>query len=146
MKAYVMTIAGAALLSAFADAAAPHGWHKYIRLVTGLILLSVIVAPVLKADQIYTGDYPPVEQVDYTPLPRLVASQLEQNICEDIKSRLKSEMDAEVDDVCVSVRINSDGLIDGVDEIYVHTAHSDFDAIKARLAEVYGAKKIEVLR
>lgn len=145
MKNYVMMIAGGAVLSAFADIIVPFAWKKYIRVITGFVLLAVIINPVLKLDGIDMISDIPIPEVDYTPMPNMVAEQLEKNICEDIQTRLKDEfgIDAQAE---ASVSINSDGLIDSVDEIRVYASCKNSDAVKARLGEVYGARSIEIVR
>ena len=46
MKAYFLMILGAAVLSALASIMSPEKWRGYIRLVTGIIILSCIVSPI----------------------------------------------------------------------------------------------------
>lgn len=145
MKNYVMMIAGGAVLSAFADIIVPSAWKKYIRVITGFILLTVIMNPVLKINGIDMLNGFCAEDIDYTPMSDMVAEQLERNICEDIQSRLKTEfgIDAQAE---ASVSINDEGLIDCVDEIIVYTSCTEEDTVKSRLYEVYGAEKIEIAR
>lgn len=145
MKNYVMMIAGGAVLSAFADIIVPFAWKKYIRVITGFILLTVIMNPVLKINGIDMLSEFHVEDIDYTPMPDMVADRLERNICEDIQSRLKTEFDIDAQ-AEASVSINEEGLIECVDEIVVYASCGNEDKVKSRLYEVYGAKKIEIVR
>ena len=45
MKEYLMRIVGAVLICVFTDMALPDKWSKYIKIITGLIIISTIASP-----------------------------------------------------------------------------------------------------
>lgn len=145
MRTYVMMIAGGAILSAFADIMVPSSWKKYMRIITGFILLAVIMSPAgrLGFTDIFSQSFP-ADEVEYTPMPELVADELEKRVEEDAEERIKREYGADCD-IDASVSLNSEGLIKSVDRISVRTSSTRREAIQKRLYEVYGAEKVEFL-
>ena len=45
MKSYIITVIGAALLSALAEIISPEKWRGYVKIITGLVVISSIIAP-----------------------------------------------------------------------------------------------------
>lgn len=138
-----MMIAGGAVLSAFADIMAPNEWKKYMRIITGFILLAVIMSPAARIGvmDMFKGSFP-VEEAEYTPMPSLVAEELEKNVENDARERIKREYGADCE-IDATLSLNSEGLIDSVDTISVKTDSARRSAIQSRLYEVYGAKSVE---
>ena len=144
MKSYVMMIAGGALLSAFADIMVPSEWKKYVRIITGFILLAVIMSPAARIKEINLfEEHFPTDKVEYTPMPQMVASELEKSISADAEERLRTQLGAgcEID---TRVRINGEGQIEAVEEMRVRTAYNDAEAVRRLISEVYGAEKVTV--
>ena len=145
MKSYVMMIAGGAMLSAFADIMAPEEWKKYIKIITGFILLAVIVTPAARLGhmELFAQSFSDAE-VEYTPMPQMVAEELEKRVEQDAEDRMKSEYSADCE-IDASVKINSDGLIESVEKMTVKTNSARTEAIRKRLCEVYGLSSVEFL-
>ena len=46
MREYMITVIGGAVLAALAHTVSPEKWTKYIKIVTGIMIVSIIVSPV----------------------------------------------------------------------------------------------------
>lgn len=146
MKAYIITIIGATLLSAIGAIIALEKWRGYVQLITGLVIISCIISPItsiLKSD-ILNGFESIEENVTNSENIQqdLVIKELEKRINEDISARLEREFDLSVSAEC-EILVNGDGEIEGVDEIYIY-GDKLTDSAKNRLCEVYGLSVQEV--
>ncbi len=146
MKGYIMSIVGATLLSSAALMIAPDKWRGYIRLITGLVIISCIISPVssvIRSD-IFSGfetdlDY---EERGLDMRSEMVKKELKRRVDEDIEARMKKEFDLSVSAEC-EIRINDEGAIEGVDGVRIE-GDKLTDRARARLCEVYGLKPYEV--
>lgn len=140
MKAYIITIIGAALLSALAEIVSPEKWRGYVKLITGLVVISCILSPLMSLTHrdVFTGFDESIsyakEDVDLQS--QLVIKELRNRINADIEKRMSDEYNLSVTADC-SLRINADGVFEGVDEIRVRGDRLT-DGAKRRLCEVYG--------
>lgn len=95
MKAYIMTIVGAALLAVFSDLILPASWRKYVRMVTGLIIISTIIAPAARLKNIdifqdFQLEETIVEETQQDTGQKIVA-ELEIQIAKDAAQRILDE-------------------------------------------------------
>lgn len=147
MKAYILMVVGAAMLSAFADMFAPESWRKYVKIATGLMILAVLLTPVLKLKDVdlFSGFSPDISAAEQTSVSLTdgVAKQLKENVEQDAEERIETEF---ATDARVSAEIDTtdDGKIRGVRKLYVHTDRNEM-RIQKRLAEVYGVAESEVV-
>ncbi|MCI5605145.1 MAG: stage III sporulation protein AF [Clostridia bacterium] len=144
MKTYILTIISATLLSAFSANLAPEKWQKYVKIITGLVLIICIVSPLKSLVSIdwpedfefteYTAESDGKTQTD------IVVSELSERICRDVEERLIKEFNIAA---CADVKIDvdSEGKINGVKEIHI-TGAVLTGAAKARLCEVYGVSEV----
>lgn len=146
MKAYIITIIGATLLSALAGIISPDKWRGYVRIITGLVIISCIISPVLKiADRdIFTGFN---ESFDAAAegedlQQRIVLDELKKRVNADIEARLKNEFNLSVKADC-DIKVSDEGAIEGVREIRL-SGDTLTDRAKNRLCEVYGITHSEV--
>ncbi len=143
MKAYILTIIGATLLSAYASNLAPESWRKYVKIITGLVLIICILSPVksLVSTDLFTdfdiGEYGSIEG---RTQEEIVADELRERIETDIEERMKKEFNLGVD-ARVKISVNDRGAIEGVKEIRV-SGGTLTPAAKARLSEVYGTDEV----
>lgn len=146
MKAYIITIIGATLLSAVSGILAPEKWRSYVQVITGLVIISCIVSPVtaIVGNDILSG-FDSVEETieDSDNIQReLVTEELKKRINDDIAARMKKEFHLEVRAES-EIRINDEGAIEGVDSVRIY-GDKLTDRAKSRLCEVYGLKPYEV--
>ncbi len=146
MRAYIITIIGATLLSAAAGMLAPEKWRGYVQIVTGLVIICCIISPVasiMKSD-IFAGFDNVEERIEANgnPQEELVLEELEKRINEDVAERMKKEFNLSVEARC-SIKRNDEGEIEGVDSIYT-SGDKLTDRARARICEVYGIKPYEV--
>ena len=147
MKGYIISIAGAAVLSAVVNMLSPEKWSKYIGIVTGLIITISIGRPILLLmhTDVFSGfSFESSEtasegsKVFYGEL----RNELERRVENDIRSRIRTEFgtdctaEAEAD-------MDDSGRISGIRRITVYGAHLDNAAI-GRLREVYGAAEVVI--
>ncbi len=149
VRAYIVIIAAAAVMSAAVNMLSPEKWQKYISVVTGLVMALCIGRPIfamLNTD-IFEGIKYETKQNEADGQTRFateVKKELEHRIAEDVKNRLKREFGAECD-AEADVSVNSAGQISGVNSITVYGGGIDNAAI-GRLREVYGAKSVRINR
>lgn len=146
MKAYIITIIGATLLSAMAGILAPEKWRGYVQVITGLVIISCIISPaasIVRSD-IFDG-FDSVEQniAESENLQAdLVMEELKKRINDDIKARMEKEFSLSVTADC-DIRVNEEGAIEGVDSVRIY-GDKLTDRARSRLCEVYGLKPYEV--
>ncbi len=146
MKAYIISIIGATLLAAMAGILAPEKWRSYVRIITGLVIISCIVSPVtaiIKTD-IFDGFDSVGESIEEgESIQRsLVTEELERRINEDIEARMKKEFSLDVSAEC-AIKVNDEGEIEGVESIYIY-GDGLTERERERLCEVYGLSADEV--
>lgn len=146
MKAYIISIIGATLLAAMAGILAPEKWRGYVQVVTGLVIISCILAPVttLVRSDIFSGFENMEDSIAEGEEMQtdMVVQGLKQRVDEDIKARMKKEFGLDVTADC-SVRVNDEGEIEGVESVRV-TGDKLTDRARGRICEVYGLETYEV--
>lgn len=142
MKEYIITVAVAAITAAIADILAPKEWSKYLKVIIGFLILSVILAPVARFKDVKlispTGTY----NISDEPLKDKVSEQLRQNIKKDIEERLLEEFGVEAKAV-VEIDVDENRDIKGVRAIEIRTWENP-DGMIERLKNIYGCDKIEL--
>lgn len=142
MREYILTVAGAAVLSAFAVSMSPSGWEKYLKLITGVVVLCCIISPlgnILKTD---IDIKIPDTEVEYDEnLNReIILNEFSDKISGDIEERLKKEFGLEVK-ADTEIELNEDNEIEGVKKIITEGDRLS-DMARSRLNEVYGVDEI----
>lgn len=147
MREYIIVIAGAAVLSVFADMLSPKEWQKYIKIVTGLVIISVIIAPLAKFkdtdlfSEIGVQDEIAIDTADYSKM--WVIDEFTAKIEEDIEERIKNEYGRDCT-AKVRLRLNEDELIERVELVSI-SINSPPDGLKRRIMEIYGVAENEVI-
>ncbi len=144
MKGYIITIIGASLLSGIAHILAPASWVKYVKLITGLVILSVIASPLTSISKINLFSDFSIEEneIDENIQINTIAKELEARIEADIKDRIKTEFFSEAE-AEVKIALNENNEISGVTHIKIIT-DAEKEKIISRMCEVYGIDKDEV--
>jgi len=146
MKAYIITIIGATLLSAIGGVLAPEKWRGYVQVITGLVIISCIISPVaeiVNSDILSGFDSVEVNIENSENLQNdLVIEELKNRINEDISARLKKEFGLDVSAEC-EMKVNSEGEIEGVESVHIF-GDKLTDRARDRLCEVYGLEVHEV--
>lgn len=143
MKIYLMKIVGAVLICVFTDIALPEKWSKYIKIITGLIVISTIASPLEKPLNLNFKEYFKVsEQLEKTGEEyqiSLIKEEFEKTISTDIKNRIYDEFKKEISaDVIVS--LNDENKISGINKIELTGEIND--KILNRINEIYAPKEI----
>lgn len=146
MKAYIISIIGATLLSAMAGILAPEKWRGYVQVVTGLVIISCILAPVSSVvrSDIFSGFESVEENIEEGEglQSELVRKELKVRVDEDISARMKKEYGLDVKADC-TIRVNGEGEIEGVESVRVYGDRLT-ERARNRLCEVYGLKGNDV--
>lgn len=146
MKSYIITIIGATILSALASIISPEKWRGYVRIITGLVIISCIISPIVSLvhSDIFAGFDDSFEAVTQGEdmQRRIVTDELEKRINADIEERLRQEFNITVTADC-DIAVNADGGVEGVREIRIYGDKLSERAIN-RLCEVYGIHPGEV--
>lgn len=143
MKAYILTVIASTLLCAFCVNLAPDKWQKYIKIITGLVLIICILSPIksfIKTDWIDALDIENADAIEGKTQDELIKDDLTERIENDIEERLKNEFNISVS-ARVTIDAGNNGEIKGVKEIRVSGGKLTEDA-KARLCEVYGVPEV----
>ncbi len=142
MKGYIITVAVVAVSAALTDIIAPKEWSKYIKVIIGFLVLSVIVAPIAKFKKINIPSSLDTYNVSDEPLKDKVSKTLGNNIEKDIEERILDEFGIEVE---AKVKIETDEKhnIKGVNAIEIKTRKNPTGMID-RLRNIYGCEQIEI--
>lgn len=142
MKAYILKIVGAALVGTFAEYIVPSDWKKYVKLVSGILMLAVLIIP-LKIDTtaIFEETFP---AEDYTEegekvLYDGIKEELQKNVAADIAERIETEFSKKVT-AEVEINTTDDGKIESVKSIELYGKEDD--EITERLKFVYGTDAV----
>lgn len=143
MKIYLMKIVGAVLICVFTDIALPEKWSKYIKIITGLIIISTIASPLEKPLNLNFKEYfkasEKLEQTGEEYQISLIKKEFEKNVSNDIKNRIYDEFKKEISaDVVVS--LNDENKISGIKKIELKGEIND--EILNRINEIYAPKEI----
>jgi len=144
MKSYILKIVGAALLSAFSEYLVPKEWQKYIKLLSGFIIISILISPFtsknkpdifddFQADTEYT-----VEEGEKLMYENF-REELEKKVEEDIVLRVFEEFSQTVT-AEVTVKTDSEGKIESVRRIELTGEKND--KITERLKFAYGTEEV----
>lgn len=145
MREYIILIAGAAVLSVLGEMMSPESWKKYIRIITGLIVVSVIVTPIaeLKKINLLDGiDFKVSEELtDYSN--QWLLDEFTDNVCTDVKDRVKREYGKECE-VRINVAVSGENEIEGIErmEVYMNFPPAE---LKEKLSQMYGIDSSEVI-
>ncbi len=142
MREYIITIATAAIVCALFDILSPAEWSKYIRVMIGFLILSVIAAPIAA----FRGSFiiPPTSQYEITEEPFYdnLYQELKKNIEADIEERLKEEFSLKAK-ARVKIAVDDEYNIKGVEIIEIKAGRNPSGMLE-RLEEIYGCDKIEL--
>ena len=143
MKSYIISIIGATLISAIGSVLTPDSMRKYVSVITGFIIISVIITPLSAIGEIDLFAYlkePQKNAADYEGIYLdNVAEEIEKRIEGDIKTRIKDEFGVEAQvDVGVDVE---DGDIKQISYISLRGTLLRHDIAK-RLKEVYNVREV----
>ncbi len=141
MDKYLTTLITAAVLSAVAKNVSPERWQKYISVITGIMLVSVIVSPLFefaKVDLFEEFSY--TEETNMLAQHEAVKEELEKRVSEDAKNRLANELGGEYR-VETKLLINKNNEIEGVKEMIVWTREKEAP-VRRILGAVYSPQKI----
>lgn len=146
MKEYIITIVGATLISAIGTVLTPDNMRKYVSVITGFVIISVIIAPLAaigKIDLFANIKSPTAKDVSYyeNAYTQAVKNELEARIEGDIKKRIKEEFSKEV--IAKVQLLTDDGDIKEISQISVRGAGAN-QKIAARLMEVYNVKEVSM--
>lgn len=147
MKQYIITIIGASLLSAAAGILAPDKWRSYVRLITGLVIISCIISPIasIARSDIFSdfGSFEETQQTEDENLhTRIIGEELKKRVDADIAERMKEEFNLDVTADC-TIRINDEGETEGVESVRI-SGDKLTDMARNRICEVYGLEPKEV--
>lgn len=147
MKAYIISIAAAAVISAAVSIITPERWAKYVGIVTGLVIVLCIAQPVLNLlrTNVFEGIEIQTQELSTGGNELLfdeVKAELTARVEEDAAARLKTEfmLDCETE---ADIAVNENGEITGVKSITVYCKRGLDTAAAARLREVYGTAEVK---
>ncbi len=141
MDKYLTTLITAAVLSAVAKNISPQRWQKFISIITGIMLVSVIVSPVFEIAGIdLFSEFSYSDETDMLAQHKQVKEELERRVSEDAQKRLTDKLQGEYK-VETELLVNSNYEIEGVKEMIVWTKEKK-TPIKEILGTVYSPQKI----
>ncbi len=146
MRAYILTVIGAAVLSSFASILTPDKWRKYVGVITGLVIISCIIAPIsrLTKEDLFSGFGAIEESEQYSEnlRKRIVREELEKRVGEDLSARLLNEFNADVRSE-VKISINENNEITSISSVRIKGIKPE-ERITARICEIYGLSEDKI--
>ncbi len=142
MKEYIITVATAAVIASLADIMAPKEWSKYIRIIVGFLIMSILIAPTAKFRGAEILSETPTYKISDEPLKDSISEKLRENIEKDIEERVLSEFGIDIK-ARVNIDIDSEHNIRGVKAIQISTWKNP-KGMEDRLRDIYGCDKIEL--
>ena len=146
MRTYLMNLAGAIIVTAFSDVLLPDKWSKYVKIITGLIIISAIASPVkdkinfdISSFFLESGQ---LNQQGEEYSKKLVANELEKKINEDCELRILEEFNIDADVRC-KIEVNEKNEIVGIEEINI-IAQNVGKEVVSRINEVYAPKEVRI--
>lgn len=144
IKEYLMNIAGAVIITVFAEVLLPDKWNKYIKIITGLIIISAIAAPIKEKINFDISDYSTdIEDLqtdgeEYSK--RLVIDELCERISTDCEERLSEEFGISAEAEC-RISVNESNEITGVEAIEITGENISEKAVE-RIKEIYAPQEV----
>lgn len=145
MKGYLMSIVGAVLICVFTEIALPEKWGKYIKIITGLIIITTIASPLERTFKLNFDEYFDTPQEirinaqDYTI--NMIKKELENTVANDIKQRMSDEFNEDISaDVYVS--LNEENKISGI--LKINLIGNVNDLMVNRINEIYAPEEVLV--
>lgn len=147
MTAYISSIIAAAVLSGAASLLSPEKWRKYVGMITGVVILCTIIAPLseINVTDIFSSLESGVSEQETAEGEELrldmIKKELSSRVDTDIEERLKREFGADIK-ASSEIGVDADGNITGVNKIVIDGRLTE--AAVNRLCEVYGIEKASI--
>ena len=145
MKSYLMGIFGAVLISVFTDMILPEKWSKYIKIITGLIIISTIAAPLGKTINFdFEKHFEVPKNIEFDAEEyslSLVKEEFEKTVSNDISQRMMDEFNKEIT-AEVEVSVNTENKISGIQTINLI---GDVNNLMVnRINEIYAPREVMI--
>ena len=146
MKAYIISVAAATVISSIMIMITPEKWSKYVGAVTGLVVTICIAQPIvsiMRADLFDGFSYPDTyaKTEGEGLLHQEIKTELEKRINDDAKTRLKSEFNKNCE-VETEVELTKTGEVMGIKSMLIYGDKIDAVSI-GRMRDVYGAEEVK---
>lgn len=145
MKEYLMRIIGAVLICVFADMLLTEKWSKYIKIITGLIIISAISSPIQKPLKLdfkeYFNETKQFETDGIKYSVELIKKELEKTLENDINKRFIDEFKQDIK-AEVKVSLTDENKISGVEKI--NLIGSINQEMINRINEIYAPEEVFV--
>lgn len=142
MREYIITMSVTAIIASVLELFAPTDLKKYIQLGIGLVIMSVLLAPLPGIKNAKISAPQEEYQLREKEFYDLITTELKQNVERDIEERLLKEFGIE-STARVDIDIDDENNIKGVNTILVYT-EKNAPKIAERLEDVYGCHRIEI--
>ncbi len=143
MKEYILKIVGVSLLAAFSEHLVDKKWKKYINLISGFMIISVLLSPFTFKRDIKIFDEFELKS-DYSKegneiLYENVKKELEEKVASDLERRVLEEFSENVT-ADVTVLCDKNGKIEKVKKITIKGRENQ--KITDRVKFIYGADEV----
>lgn len=144
MKEYFSLIVSSAVLSGIAECISPDSWKKYLNIITGILMISVILSPIpqIRKAELFSDLDVSIVYGDKV-FKDAIHSQLEKKISKDATERIYNEIGESVTVEAV-IEVTDEGEISGVKELLVWTTEKNTEISKI-LESAYSPSKITFL-
>lgn len=143
MKAYLISVSVAVILSSVIDTLLPNKMQKYVSLFTSSLILIYVISPLsnLSGTNLYIKQPDNIKYNEYD-INEIIIKEFKSNTKKDIMLRLKQEFSITCD---ADVEIDAtDDNIRGIKKITIDTVYNE--NIKKRMSYIYGCNDIEFTR
>lgn len=146
MKGYILRITVAILVSCLSQMIIPKGWEKYIKIITGLIIISTIASGFgLKLNLDFSDNLFDVKTVKFEGEEyknNLIKEEFAKKINEDIEKRANDEFGVRLD-ADVEIDVNEENEIVGILKIEL-TGDNILPEVIDRIEEIYAPSEVAV--
>lgn len=144
MREYLMNIIGAVLISVFCDVLLPDKWSKYVKTITGLVIMAAIISPLGNFEipdmSEFVRESQNIETKGIDTRNKMIVNELEKNIENDISERFLAEFNIDIKAEAV-IQINADNEITGVKSITLRGGNITAQMIE-RIREIYAPTEV----
>ena len=146
MKSYLLNVVCAVLISMFCNILLPKEWGKYVKIITGLMIIGAILAPMnlkFSFDELnFENEKAEFEQQAGQYSNELIKEELKKRIEEDAEKRIFEEFNKNVR-VNAEIQTNSDNEITGIEKIEISGENID-GKITKRIRQIYNPTEVSV--
>ena len=146
MKSYLLNVICAVLISMFCNILLPKEWGKYVKIITGLIIISAILSPLnfkWSFDEFnFEQEQAEFKQEAEQYSSSLIKEELKKRIEDDAQKRILEEFDKDVQ-INAEIQTNAGNEIIGIEKIEI-IGKNIGENITQRIIQIYNPTEVSI--